>query len=74
MQQVLCIVAEKTGRSVENIKPGDRFADELAVDSLDTYEIIVAIEENFKLSIPAEKADIMQCPGAIADWLCIHLH
>ncbi|PHH87176.1 hypothetical protein CDD83_9214 [Cordyceps sp. RAO-2017] len=41
----------------ENIKPKAHFANDLGLDSLDTVEVVMAIEEEFSIEIPDKDAD-----------------
>lgn len=48
------------------VTPDVHFQNDLGLDSLDTVEIVMAIEEEFKLEIPDKEADkIDSCPLAI---------
>lgn len=40
-----------------NIKPTAHFANDLGLDSLDTVEVVMAIEEEFSIEIPDKDAD-----------------
>ncbi|GAB0134462.1 Acyl carrier protein, mitochondrial [Epichloe bromicola] len=42
---------------VANIKPTAHFANDLGLDSLDTVEVVMAIEEEFSIEIPDKDAD-----------------
>ncbi|QPG95409.1 Acyl carrier protein, mitochondrial [Epichloe festucae Fl1] len=42
---------------VSNIKPTAHFANDLGLDSLDTVEVVMAIEEEFSIEIPDKDAD-----------------
>lgn len=69
VEQVHRIIADKTGLHPDRITAGDRFDNELGVDSLDLFEIIVAVENHFRVTIPGEEAAKMKTPGNITDWL-----
>ena len=51
------IVAEQLGVSEADIKPESSFVDDLGADSLDTVELVMALEEEFDMKIPDEKAE-----------------
>lgn len=52
--------------------PGVHFQNDLGLDSLDTVEIVMALEEEFKLEIPDLEADkIVSCPLAI-EYIAAH--
>lgn len=56
-QRVKKIVAENLGVKQEDIRPQDGFVEELGADSLDTVELVMALEEEFGIEIPDEDAE-----------------
>lgn len=55
--QVRGIIAEQLGLKVEEIKNDASFVDDLGADSLDTVELVMALEEEFETEIPDEEAE-----------------
>ena len=51
------IIAEKLGVEVEEVVPEASFVDDLGADSLDTVELVMALEEAFECEIPDEEAE-----------------
>lgn len=51
------LIAEKLEIEEDSIKMGSSFRQDLGADSLDTYELVYAIEEEMGISIPDEKAN-----------------
>jgi len=51
------IIAEVAGVHTEEISLRTTFVDDLGVDSLDVYQIIMGIEQEFDIEIAAEKAE-----------------
>lgn len=51
------IVAEQLGVKVEDIKDEASFVNDLGADSLDTVELVMALEEEFDIEIPDEEAE-----------------
>ncbi|MBU2504437.1 MAG: acyl carrier protein, partial [Candidatus Omnitrophica bacterium] len=51
------IIAEQLGVKKEEIKPESSFIDDLGADSLDTVEVVMALEEEFGIEIPDEDAE-----------------
>jgi acyl carrier protein len=51
------MVAEQLGVKEEDVKPDSSFIDDLGADSLDTVELIMALEEEFDTEIPDEDAE-----------------
>ena len=53
-QQVKAIVAEQLGVKLEQVTNDASFVDDLGADSLDTVELVMALEEEFETEIPDE--------------------
>ncbi|HIV23103.1 MAG TPA: acyl carrier protein [Candidatus Merdiplasma excrementigallinarum] len=51
------IIAEVLNVDVDEIKPETTFVDDLGADSLDVFQIIMGIEEEFDIEIPTEEAE-----------------
>jgi acyl carrier protein len=56
-QRVKKIVAEQLGVNEADIKIDSSFVDDLGADSLDTVELVMALEEEFECEIPDEEAE-----------------
>ncbi len=57
LSKVQSIVAEQLGVEVSEVKPEASFANDLGADSLDTVELVMALEEEFGVDIPDEDAE-----------------
>jgi acyl carrier protein len=55
--QVRAIIAEQLGVKAEEIKNDASFVDDLGADSLDTVELVMALEEEFETEIPDDEAE-----------------
>ena len=53
-QRVKKIVAEQLGVAEDEIKLESSFVDDLGADSLDTVELVIALEDEFEIEIPDE--------------------
>jgi acyl carrier protein len=51
------IIVEQLGVDVEEVTTGASFIEDLGADSLDTVELVMALEEEFDLEIPDEDAE-----------------
>jgi len=60
---------EKLNVEESQIVPEANFIDDLRADSLDTVELVMAFEEEFKISIPDEDQDKLRTFGAAIDYL-----
>ncbi|MDE5092048.1 MAG: acyl carrier protein [Trichodesmium sp. St16_bin4-tuft] len=56
-EKVKKIVANQLGKEEEEVKLESNFASDLGADSLDTVELVMALEEEFGTEIPDEKAE-----------------
>ncbi|KAI0466790.1 acyl carrier protein-like protein [Xylaria cf. heliscus] len=52
-----------------NIKPTAHFSNDLALDSLDTVEVVMAIEEEFSIEIPDKEADAIHSVNQAVDYI-----
>jgi acyl carrier protein len=67
------IIVEQLGVSPDQVKPEARFIDDLGADSLDTVELIMALEEEFNVEIPDEDAEKMATVGDSLKYLQDHV-
>ena len=56
-ERVKKIVVEQLGVKEEDVVPAASFVDDLGADSLDTVELVMALEEEFETEIPDEEAE-----------------
>jgi len=56
-EKVKSIIAEQLGVKPEEVVPEASFIDDLGADSLDTVELVMALEEEFGTEIPDEDAE-----------------
>ncbi len=62
-QKVKDIIVEQLGVDPEQVTPEASFVDDLGADSLDTVELVMALEEEFNLEIPDEEAEKIATVG-----------
>jgi acyl carrier protein len=62
-EKVKAIIAEQLGVKKEEVTDGAKFIDDLGADSLDTVELVMALEEEFGIEIPDEDAEKMATVG-----------
>jgi acyl carrier protein len=57
------IIVEQLGVNAEEVKEESSFIDDLGADSLDTVELVMALEEEFNAEIPDEDAEKLKTVG-----------
>jgi len=73
VQRVRKIVAEQLGANEADIKNESSFVDDLGADSLDTVELVMALEEEFECEIPDEEAEKITTVQQAIDYVSAHL-
>ena len=63
------INVEQLGVEADQVKPEAQFVNDLGADSLDTVELIMALEEEFDIEIPDEKAEKIKTVGEAIDYI-----
>ena len=71
-QRVKKIVAEQLGVNEAEIKNESAFVDDLGADSLDTVELVMALEEEFETEIPDEEAEKIATVQQAVDYINSH--
>lgn len=62
-EKVQKIVVDQLDVDPEQVKPEANFANDLGADSLDTVELVMALEEEFEIEIPDEVAEQIDTVG-----------
>ena len=63
------IIVEQLGVNEDQIKPEAKFIEDLGADSLDTVELVMALEEEFGTEIPDEEAEKLQSVGDVIKFI-----
>jgi len=71
-QRVMKIVAEQLGVNESEVKPDSSFVNDLGADSLDTVELVMALEEEFECEIPDEDAENITTVQLALDYVLAH--
>ncbi|MDF1629560.1 MAG: acyl carrier protein [Alcanivoracaceae bacterium] len=71
-ERVTKIIVEQLGVKPEDIKPEASFVEDLGADSLDTVELVMALEEEFETEIPDEEAEKINTVQAAIDYVKSH--
>ncbi len=71
-QRVKKIVAEQLGVNEADVKTESAFVDDLGADSLDTVELVMALEDEFETEIPDEDAEKITTVQQAIDYITSH--
>ena len=71
-QRVKKIVAEQLGVNETDVKNESSFVNDLGADSLDTVELVMALEEEFETEIPDEEAEKIATVQQAVDFIKGH--
>ncbi len=71
-QRVKKIVAEQLGVNEADVKNESSFVNDLGADSLDTVELVMALEEEFETEIPDEDAEKITTVQQATDYIQSH--
>ena len=72
-ERVKKIVVEQLGVKEEEVSNESSFVDDLGADSLDTVELVMALEEEFETEIPDEDAEKITTVQQATDYITEHL-
>jgi acyl carrier protein len=68
-QRVKAIITEQLGVNPDQVTPDAKFIEDLGADSLDTVELVMALEEEFGQEIPDEEAEKLQSVGDVIKYI-----
>lgn len=68
-ERIKKIIAEQLGVEEDDVVPEAKFVEDLGADSLDTVELVMALEEEFEIEIPDEDAEKIQTVASAVDFI-----
>jgi acyl carrier protein len=68
-QKVKDIIVEQLGVNSDQVTSDAKFIEDLGADSLDTVELVMALEEEFGQEIPDEEAEKLQSVGDVVKYI-----
>ncbi len=71
-EKVKKIIVEQLGVSPEEVTTESSFSEDLGADSLDTVELVMALEEEFEVEIPDEDAEKLTTVRSVLDYVKSH--
>ena len=69
LEKVKAVVAEKLNVDESEITESTSFKDDLDADSLDLFEMVMALEEEFGIEVPSEDLEKLETVGDVLDYL-----
>lgn len=69
LEKVKAVIAEKLNVDESEITESTSFKDDLDADSLDLFEMVMALEEEFDIEIPSEDLEKLATVGDVLDYL-----
>jgi acyl carrier protein len=67
------IIVEQLGVDAAEVGTQASFVNDLGADSLDTVELVMALEEEFDIEIPDEEVEKIQTVGQAVDYIKAHM-
>lgn len=68
-QRIKDIIVDQLGVNADQVIPEAKFIEDLGADSLDTVELIMALEEEFGIEVPDEEAEKLQSVGDVTKYI-----
>lgn len=69
LEKIKEMVAEQLNVDAAEITEVTSFKDDLGADSLDLFELVMALEEEYEIEIPSEELENLTTVGSVADYL-----
>ena len=68
-KKIVKIISEQLGKNESDITMNSNFIEDLDADSLDTVELVMALEEEFEIDIPDESAEKITTVQSAVDFI-----
>ena len=72
LEKIAALLNEKLDIDTADVTLQASFKDDLEIDSLDLFDLVMSIEEEFGLEIPSEELEKLTTVGAMVDYLKAH--
>ena len=74
LEKIKALLAEELGVNADEITEETSFKEDLGADSLDLFELVTNLEEEYNIEIPAEQLEEMTTVGKVIDYMkSIHI-
>ena len=72
LERIKEIVSENLGVDSAQITEGSSFKDDLGADSLDLFEMVMALEDEYEIEIPTEDLEQIATVGDVVNYISAH--
>ena len=72
VEKIREIAAENLNMELETVTAKEKFKEDLEIDSLDLFELAMALEEEYGIEIPAEDLEHLTCIEEVAKYIEEH--
>ena len=72
LERIKEIVSENLGVDAAQITEGSSFKDDLGADSLDIFEMVMALEDEYEIEIPTEELEKIATVGDVVEYINAH--
>ena len=72
LEQIKAMIAENLGVNEDTITEASSFKDDLGADSLDLFELAMALEDEFGIEIPTEDLEQIATVGDVVEYISAH--
>ena len=72
LEKMKAIIAEQLSVDAESVTEASSFKEDLGADSLDLFELVMALEDEYSVEIPAEELEKMSTVGDVMEYLKNH--
>ena len=69
LEKISKIIAEQLSANVAEINEETKFKEDLGADSLDLFELVMALEDEYSIEIPQEELESLKTVGDVAEFL-----
>ncbi|MDO5426023.1 MAG: acyl carrier protein [Eubacteriales bacterium] len=69
LEKMKTIIADQLNCEADTITETTSFKDDLGADSLDLFELVMALEDEYSVEIPSEDLENLTTVGAVMDYL-----
>lgn len=69
LEKIKALLAEELGVNEDEITEATSFKEDLGTDSLDLFELVTNLEEEYNIEIPAEELENLTTVGKVIDYL-----